>query len=30
MYVNYNDCSNLKQIPSQTAKLVAAGWIAVE
>ncbi|MCK4563936.1 MAG: hypothetical protein KAU94_04620 [Verrucomicrobia bacterium] len=30
VHVNYNDCSTLEQIPSQTSDLVAAGWIEVE
>ncbi len=30
VYVSYNDCSTLEQIPSQTSDLVAAGWIEVE
>ena len=30
VYINYNDCSNLEQIPSKTSDLDAAGWIEIE
>jgi len=30
VYINYNDCSKLVQIPAQTSDLAAAGWVEVE